>query len=48
MREARAVLVLDNVSPVVMSLSHALDRYTLLRAHSGADLQRWTRNVADF
>lgn len=37
-REARAVLVLDNLSPVVLSLMDALDRYILLRAQSGADL----------
>ena len=47
-REGRAVLVLDNLSPVVTPLVDALDRYTIVRTESGADPQRWTRNVAAF
>jgi len=46
-REGRAVLVLDNLSPVVTPLVDALDRYVILRAESG-DPQRWTRDVTAF
>lgn len=47
-REGRAVLVLDNLSPVVMPLVDALDRYVIVRAESGIDPQRWTREVTTF
>lgn len=47
-RERRAVLVLDNLSPVVMPLADALDRYLLIRAESGTDPHRWIREVAAF
>ncbi|MCJ9734181.1 transglutaminase-like cysteine peptidase [Bradyrhizobium sp. PRIMUS42] len=47
-REGRAVLVLDNLSPVVTPLVDALDRYIFVRAESGVDPQRWTREVAHF
>ncbi|MCK1297326.1 transglutaminase-like cysteine peptidase [Bradyrhizobium sp. 24] len=47
-REGRAVLVLDNLSPVVTPLADALGRYVLLRAESGTDPQYWTREVGVF
>lgn len=47
-REGRAVLVLDNLSPVVTPLVDALDRFTVVRAESGTDPQRWTREVTAF
>ncbi len=47
-REGRAVLVLDNLSPVVASLVDALDRFRIVRAESGTDPQRWTREVTAF
>lgn len=47
-REGRAVLVLDNLSPVVTPLVDALDRYVIVRAESGTDPQRWTRDLAAF
>ncbi|MGY3038074.1 putative transglutaminase-like cysteine proteinase [Bradyrhizobium sp. USDA 4354] len=47
-REGKAVLVLDNLSPVVTPLVDALDRFTLVRAESGADPRRWIREVAIF
>lgn len=47
-REGKAVLVLDNLSPVVTPLVDALDRFTIVRVESGTDPQRWTREVAAF
>ncbi|WP_253075125.1 transglutaminase-like cysteine peptidase [Bradyrhizobium sp. 159] len=47
-REGRAVLVLDDLSPVVTPLVDALDRYVIVRADSGTDPQRWTRDVTAF
>ncbi|MCK1757370.1 transglutaminase-like cysteine peptidase [Bradyrhizobium sp. 137] len=47
-RKRRVVLVLDNLSPVVTPLVEALDRYVIVRAESGTDPQRWTRDVAAF
>lgn len=47
-REGRAILVLDNLSSAVVPLADALDRYLLVRAESGKDPQRWTREVAPF
>jgi len=47
-REGKAVLVLDNLSPVVTPLVDTLDRYVLVRAESGTDPQHWTREVAAF
>ncbi len=35
-REGRAVLVLDNLSPVVTPLVDALDRFTIVRVESGS------------
>lgn len=47
-REGRAVLVLDNLSPVVTPLVDALDRYILVRAESETDPRYWTRQVGVF
>lgn len=47
-REGKAVLVLDNLSPVVTPLVDALDRYAFLRTESGTDPQHWTREIAAF
>lgn len=47
-REGKAVLVLDNLSPVVTPLVDALNRFTIIRAESGTDPKRWTREVAAF
>jgi len=45
-REGRAVLVLDNLSPVVTPLMDALDRYIVVRVESEADPQHWTHEIA--
>ncbi|WP_225174029.1 MULTISPECIES: transglutaminase-like cysteine peptidase [unclassified Bradyrhizobium] len=47
-REGKAILVLDNLSPVVTPLVDALNRFTIVRAESGTDPKRWTREVAAF